>query len=104
MGNLKTGFVHTVFFWLKEKENETHRKQLHEGLIELAKIAEIGDAYIGQAAPTNREVIDSTYDFSITFVFDTAANQDIYQEHPDHHAFIAKCSMLWDKVKVYDAC
>lgn len=47
MGNLKTGFVHTVFFWLKEKENEAHRKQLHEGLLELSKIAEIGDAYVG---------------------------------------------------------
>lgn len=104
MGNLKTGFVHTVFFWLKEKENESHRQQLHEGLLKLSEIAEIAVAYLGQAAPTNREVIDNTYDFSITFVFDTAENQDIYQDHADHHAFIAKCSMLWDRVQVYDAC
>lgn len=104
MGNLKTGFVHTVFFWLKEKNNKAHNDQLHAGLVELSKIAEIGTAYIGQPAPTDRDVIDNSYDFSITFVFETAENQDIYQVHPDHLAFIANCSMLWDKVQVYDAC
>ena len=103
MGQLKTGFVHTVFFWLKEKGNEDHRKQLHAGLLKLSEIAEIGVAYVGQPAPTNREVIDSSYDFSITFIFETAEKQDIYQDHADHHAFIAACSMLWEKVQVYDA-
>ena len=104
MGNLKTGFVHTVFFWLKEKANEQHREQLHAGLLKLAEIDEIGLAYVGQPANTNREVIDTSYDFSITFIFDSAHKQDVYQDHADHHAFIASCSMLWEKVQVYDAC
>lgn len=96
-------FVHTVFFWLKEKLNTEHQAQLHAGLLELAKIQEIKEAYVGKPADTNRPVIDSSYDFSITFIFENKDNQDIYQTHPDHLKFIDNCSKLWSKVIVYDA-
>ena len=104
MGELKTGFVHTVFFWLKEKNNESHQKQLKEGLIKLSQISEIREAYIGKPADTNRPVIDNSYNFSVTFIFDNKNDQDVYQDHPDHHVFIAENSHLWDSVKVFDAC
>jgi hypothetical protein len=103
MSNLKKGFVHTVFFWLKEKDNAEHAKALHEGLLKLALTDVIETSYIGQPAATNRAVIDSTYDFSLTFVFKTKEDQDIYQTHPDHIVFIESCSALWEKVVVYDA-
>ncbi len=103
MANLKKGFVHTVFFWLKDKTNETDHKALHEGLLELSKIDLIQTAYVGVPADTNRAVIDSSYQFSITFVFDTPEQQAGYQTHPDHLAFVDKCSHLWEKVVVYDA-
>ncbi len=96
-------FVHTVFFWLKEKDNDAARAALHAGLKELATISEIQTAYVGTPASTRRPVIDHTYDFSITFIFPDKATQDIYQEHPDHLKFIEKCSALWDRVQVYDA-
>ena len=103
MSNLKTGVVHTVFFWLKEKDNEAHQAALHAGLKELAKIDLIKTAYIGRPANTNREVIDSSYSFSLTFIFDNPADQEAYQPHPDHLNFIKNCSHLWQKVQVYDA-
>jgi hypothetical protein len=103
MANLKTGIVHTVYFWLKEKDNQEHQNALHAGLLELAKIDLIKTAYIGRPAGTNREVIDSTYSFSLTFIFDNLADQDEYQVHPDHYVFINNCSHLWEKVVVYDA-
>lgn len=103
MSNLKKGFVHTVFFWLKEKENAEHHKALHEGLLKLALVDVIQTSYIGLPADTNRAVIDSSYDFSLTFVFATKEDQDTYQTHPDHLVFIDTCAALWDKVIVYDA-
>ncbi|UTA69935.1 Dabb family protein [Emticicia sp. 21SJ11W-3] len=103
MANLKKGFVHTVFFWLKDKTNEADHKELHAGLLELSKIDLIQTAYVGLPADTNRAVIDSSYQFSITFVFDTPEQQAAYQTDPDHLAFVEKCSHLWEKVVVYDA-
>jgi hypothetical protein len=103
MANLQTGVVHTVFFWLKEKDNKEHQNLLYVGLQELAKIDLIKTAYVGRPADTNRGVIDSTYSFSVTFVFDNSVDQDAYQVHPDHYVFINNCSFLWEKVVVYDA-
>ncbi len=96
-------FVHTVFFWLKEQDNDQARQALHAGLKELAKIDQIQTAYVGAPAPTRRPVIDHSYDFSLTFVFPDKATQDAYQVHPDHLVFIEKCAHLWDKVQIYDA-
>jgi Stress responsive A/B Barrel Domain len=104
MAHISEGFVHTVFFWLKDNSNQAHKEALHEGLKKLAQIPEIKTAYIGQPASTRREVIDSSYDFSISFVFVSAADQEIYQVHADHLKFIENCSYLWSSVKVYDAC
>jgi len=95
MANLQTGVVHTVFFWLKEKDNKEQQDALHEGLKELSKIDLIKTAYVGRPANTTREVIDS--------VFDNSVDQDAYQVHPDHYVFINNCSFLWEKVVVYDA-
>ena len=101
--NLKTGFVHTVFFWLKNPDNATDKAQLQAGLHTLSQIDAIKTAYIGQPASTNRSVIDTTYSLSLTFIFDNKADQDTYQTHPTHLAFVAACEHLWERVVVYDA-
>ena len=101
--NLKTGFVHTVFFWLKNAENAADKAQLQAGLHALSKIDAIKTAYIGQPASTNRGVIDTTYNLSLTFIFDNKADQDTYQTHPTHLAFVATCEHLWERIVVYDA-
>ena len=101
--NLKTGFVHTVFFWLKNPDSTADKAQLQAGLHTLLAINAIKTAYIGQPASTNRGVIDTTYSLSLTFIFDNKAEQDTYQTHPTHLAFVAACEHLWERVVVYDA-
>lgn len=103
MSSLQKGFVHTVFFWLKEKDNAEHRAALKAGVLKLAENELIANAYVGSPADTNREVIDSTYDFSITFIFKNKADHDEYQVHPKHLVFIDNCAHLWTKVQVYDS-
>jgi hypothetical protein len=96
-------FVHTVFFWLKNPGNEADRTALYDGLKRLKEIEQIQRAYLGVPAPTDREVIDRSYDFSITFVFADQAAQDGYQVHPVHQKFVEDCAHLWNRVLVYDA-
>ncbi|MCU0353852.1 MAG: Dabb family protein [Cytophagales bacterium] len=103
MSNIKKGFVHTVYFWLKEPNNQTAKDSLYQGLQLLSSIKEIREGYIGTPAETRRPVIDHTYAYSITFVFKNKADQDIYQEHPTHKKFIELYSHLWERVQVYDA-
>jgi len=96
-------FVHTVYFWFKDSATSQDRTFFEQHLQQLSKIEHIHTAYLGVPAPTRREVIDSSYDYSITFVFSSQQEHDLYQPHPKHKEFVEKCSHLWQKVQVYDA-
>ena len=95
--------VHHVFFWLKTPGSSEDREQLIAGLRALKKISVIRSLQIGVPASTEqRDVVDSSFDVSELMIFDSVADQKLYQDHPLHHEFIAKCGHLWGKVIVYD--
>ncbi len=96
-------FVHTVFFWLKHPESQDDRNALRAGLESLRGIKDISVIYIGTPAETRRPVIDHSYDFSLTLVFAGQTAHDAYQVHPVHQEFVAECSHLWERVRIYDA-
>ncbi len=98
----KEMFIHHVYFWLKNPGNAADRTKLVEGLKKLAKVSTIKNFYIGQPADTRREVIDSSYDISWLVFFESPADQDSYQNDPIHLKFVEECSLLWEKVTVYD--
>lgn len=100
---MKNIFVHHVYFWLKNPESAEDKTLLLKGLQELITIKTIQSAHIGVPAATNREVIDSSYAYSLLTIFATAADQDSYQVDPAHLAFIENCGHLWSKVIVYDS-
>ncbi len=95
--------VHHVFFWLKRPNSIVDRDQLVAGLRALAKIPVIRSLQIGVPASTEqRDVVDASFGVSELMVFDSVADQKIYQDHPIHHDFIENCEHLWRKVIVYD--
>ncbi len=95
--------VHHVFFWLKRPGSTEDRNQLIAGLRTLAEIPVIRSLQIGVPASTEqREVVDSSFDVSELMLFDSVADQAIYQDHPVHQDFVVKCGHLWRKVIVYD--
>ena len=96
-------FTHHVFFWLKNKISTADREDLLKGLQTLAAIEPKIMIHIGVKASTNRPVIDTTYDFSLLLVFNNLEDQESYQVHPVHVAFVEKCSHLWEKVTIYDS-
>jgi hypothetical protein len=99
----KNGFIHHVFFWLKNPGSEEDLDKLLEGLQKLSTAPTIRDFHIGKAAHTNRDVIDTTYAASWLVLFETAEDQDVYQTDPVHLKFIEECSHLWSRVVVYDS-
>jgi Stress responsive A/B Barrel Domain len=96
-------FVHHVFFWLKEPGNSDHQKHFADALKELVTIESIKSYHIGRPADTRREVIDSSYQFSLLTIFEDKAAHDIYQVHPVHDLFRKVADELCSKVTVYDS-
>jgi Stress responsive A/B Barrel Domain len=98
----KNGFIHHVFFWLKDPQNENDCDLLIAGLKKLSAASIIKDFHIGVPAATNRGVIDSSYAVSWLLLFNNKEEQDSYQVDPMHLQFVKECSHLWEKVIVYD--
>ncbi len=100
---MKNVFVHHVYFWLKNAGNEQQLAELVAGLKKLSAVATIKEFHIGLPASTSRDVIDGSYAVSWLLLFDNQADQDSYQLDPMHLKFIEECSVLWQKVVVYDS-
>jgi hypothetical protein len=96
-------FIHQVYFWLANPDNQEDHASLLKGLKNLTSIPNIVHFHIGEPAATRREVIDSSYSLSWLAIFKTAADQDSYQEHTLHLEFVSSCGHLWNKVVVYDS-
>ena len=99
----KKGFVHHVYFWMKNADDLAAKDRLKAGLNELVKIDAIKAYHLGVPANTPREVVDNSYAFSLLLFFENKADQDIYQQHPDHLKFIEECQDTWERVQVYDS-
>lgn len=95
---------HQVYFWLKRPGSQPDREKLIAGLRTLAKVPQVRALHIGVPAPTEaRDVVDSSFDVSEHMLFQSVADQKIYQDHPIHKAFVESCGHLWARVVVYDS-
>jgi hypothetical protein len=101
--NLGGTFIHHVFFWLKQPVTVEVREKFEKALKELITVGTIMDYHLGIPAPTDRDVIDNTYSYSLLTVFRNKEDQDVYQTHPTHLKFISDCGELWERVVVYDS-
>lgn len=98
----KNIIIHHVFFWLKEP-GEGNAKELIKGLNTLKAIPQVKKLLVGVPASTEkRDVVDNSFHVSELMYFDSVKDQDDYQVHPVHKAFVDKYSHLWEKVVVYD--
>lgn len=94
--------THAVFFWLKDSLNERDHGRFLDGLGRLTREPNIRDRRIGNPSATDRDVVDSTYAFSIILRFDDIDAHDAYQVSDAHQAFLDTCLPMIDRVQVYD--
>lgn len=99
----KTGFLHMVYFWVREGGTEADADAILAGCHRyLAGIPGAVRMEAGKPAGTPRDVVDNSYGVGLLVEFTDTAAHDVYQDHPDHLAFIAACSPHWSRVQVYD--
>jgi hypothetical protein len=96
-------FVHSVFFWLRDDLTGEERERFLRGVNSLTTISSVRYAWVGRPAPTDRPVIERSYSYSLTAVFDGEAEQDEYQVDPVHDDFREQCGDLWSRVLIYDS-
>lgn len=95
--------VHSVFFWLKKDLGEEQVRRFRAGVERLQGIATAEAVYVGTPAPTDRPVIDRSYDIGLTVLLRGMAEHDAYQQDPLHQEFLQEFSSYWERVLIYDA-
>jgi len=102
---LNYGYIHHVFFWLKNPDNAAEKAQLLQALKDLGKIPVVKAVHLGTAYKTTFDaaVTEDSYSFSACLFFDNAEDEKTYFYHPAHKAFGEKNHHLWKKVVVYDS-
>lgn len=95
--------AHHVLFWLKAGTSEEEKAAFRKGLESLENIETIKNFHIGVPAPIERQVVDTTYTFSLIVFFENLAGHDVYQTHPVHLAFLDEFRIFFEKVIIYDA-
>ena len=104
MRDLNPNFVHTVFFWLKNPDNQSDREQFKTSLEKFLNNSLYAKTkFIGTPPKSTRDVVDGSFTFSMTVSFDSTESQAKYQTEPAHLVFIEESSELWTKVIVYDS-
>jgi len=101
--HMKPGFIHTVFFWVKEGTTEAQVQQLIDDCkTYLGAVETVQSLHVGKPAGTDREVVDNSYAVNLVVHFKDKAGHDHYQDAPKHHEFIERNKAIWQKVQVYD--
>ena len=104
MAEFDSNFSHTVFFWLKNPDNQADRAAFETSLRKfLDNSAYAKTQFIGRPPKASRDVVDGSFTYSLIVSFDSAESQQAYQDEAPHKVFIEESSTLWSKVIVYDS-
>ena len=96
-------FSHIVIFWTKPGLAGAADELLAGAEKYLKPIPGIRHFHVGRMAPSQRPVVDQTYQVGLNVVFADKQAQDSYQAHPLHLEFVeAVFKRVCERVVVYD--
>lgn len=75
---------HIVICWLKESGNDAARQELIEAVRGLKDIPGVLDVHAGAVLPSDRPIVDSSFDVAIIFTFSDQETMKAYLTHPTH--------------------
>lgn len=94
---------HVVMLWLKEPGNAEARAKLIRASLELQSIPGVLSIAAGAALPSERPLVDDSFDVGVVFVFESAEAMHAYLAHPDHQRTVAEVvAPVVDRMLVYD--
>ena len=83
-------FSHVVVFWTKPESQNSAAKLLAGAEKYLRPIPGVRSFHVGRMVPSQRPVVDQSYQIALNLIFDTKQQQDDYQVHPLHLDFVEK--------------
>src|SRR6186997_3114389 len=97
------GVTHVVVFWLKDHGNAAHRAKIIGTSESFRKIPGVLSVKVGQCLPSQRPIVDSSFDVALTMEFSSEAAMQKYLDDPRHKAStVSVLKPLVRKITAYD--
>ena len=95
---------HVVLVWLKRPGNAADRATLIATAKKFqAEIKQIQHLSVGPAVPSERPIVDDSFDVAFVMRFASKADLDVYEKHPVHVNAVKQTLLpMAKKVLVYD--
>lgn len=94
---------HIVICWLKEPDNQAHRQTLIEETKKFQSIPGIVSIEVGNMLPSERPIVDSSFDIGIIMSFKDQKAMNDYLLDPQHQKATREIlAPLTSKVVIYD--
>ena len=96
-------FSHVVIFWTRPEIADAPQQLIAGAEQYLRPIEGVLSYHIGKMSPSERAVVDQSYQVALNLVFPNKAAEQAYQIHPLHLEFVEKVfKPLCQKAVVYD--
>ncbi len=83
-------FSHIVIFWTDPAKPEAAQNLVEGAKRYLPGIPAVKSFHVGLMSPSDRPVVDQTYQVALNMTFDNKEDEAAYQVHPDHVEFVEK--------------
>ena len=94
---------HIVLCWLKEPGTIAHRKRIIEVSESFRKIPKVLEVRVGEVIPSDRKIVDDSFDVGVCISFANTKDMDAYLNHPLHTKAVEEVLQpLAKKIVVYD--
>jgi len=94
---------HVVLCWLKEPGNRDHQRRIIEASKKFRGMAGVLKVSTGRGQPSDRDIVDDSFDVGIVITFASAADMQRYLVHPVHVAAVTDIIRpLTSRILVYD--
>jgi hypothetical protein len=94
---------HIVIIWLKQPGNTHAQDTVIKASQVLKTIPGVISLRSGKAVPSQRNIVDSSFDVSLIISFINKAALDAYLVHPTHRKLLEEIMKpLVDRIRVYD--
>lgn len=94
---------HVVLCWLKDHGNEMQRQQVIAESQKFAEIPGVLQVRVGEALPSDRAIVDDSFDVGVIMSFGSVEDMNRYIAHESHVRIVKEKLMpLLAKIVVYD--
>ncbi len=94
---------HLILIWLKDAGNPEQRQQIIEATRTLKQLPGIISVRVGHVMPSDRKVVDDSFDIGVHMLFADRQSMEHYTSNPEHLRIVKQLIMpLTERLLIYD--